>query len=348
MSLPLEEGYRSAMQKLALGEREGAIRLLQELARQAPEDTRFHMALEAALAARHRAMRTEMSSASTQELMAEALKLKETNELRTAIRFIKRRKWPEADRALSASLADREEQAEKLILLALVRSRGRQQHRKALTPVQRAVALLPARQDALYLLEEIHLAVAQPEQARAARLRAWERAGGDPSKRKEARKRLHRFIADPRAAPAAEEFEPETEEAPLPIPALPPPSPATLPLDRIRMVILSAILMTSIALIGTILHAQQPEGIDIAPFSTALPFTHGAEHAPGQVVLWIEVIAWQELSRQQQRDHASSLMQIATAQGYTSIYIHSPQEQLLASVREGRVFLPDPATGVPP
>ena len=71
MSLPLEEGYRSAMQKLALGEREGAIRLLQELARQAPEDTRFHMALEAALAARHRAMRTEMSSASTQELMAD-------------------------------------------------------------------------------------------------------------------------------------------------------------------------------------------------------------------------------------------------------------------------------------
>lgn len=199
MNLPLEDGYRSAMRKLALGERESAIRLLQRLVHQAPDSTRYKMALNAAQTARHRAMRTEMSSASAAELMAEALKLKETHELRTAIRFIKKRKWSDAERALSDSLVDREDQAEKQILLALVRSRGRQKHRAALAPAQRAVALLPERQDALYLLEEIHLAAAQPKQACAVRLRAWKQVGGDPSKRKEAQKRLHRFIASPRA-----------------------------------------------------------------------------------------------------------------------------------------------------
>ena len=51
MSNPLEDGYRSAMKKLALGEREGAIRLLQGLVQQVPEDARYRMALDAALAA---------------------------------------------------------------------------------------------------------------------------------------------------------------------------------------------------------------------------------------------------------------------------------------------------------
>ena len=118
MNLPLKDEYRSAMRKLALGERESAIRLLQRLVHQAPSSTRYKMALNAAQTARHRAMLTEMSSASAAELMAEALKLKETHELRTAIRFIKKRQWSDAERALSDSLVDREDQAEKQIASA--------------------------------------------------------------------------------------------------------------------------------------------------------------------------------------------------------------------------------------
>lgn len=194
VSLTLEDDYRCAMHKLVSGERESAIRSLQRLVSRSPHSTRYRMALQAAQTARQRAMLTEMSSASTEELMVEALKLKETHELRAALRFIKRRQWLEADRALSASLSDREDQLEKQILLALVRSRGRQAHRAALAPALRAVALSPTRQDALYLLEEIQFANAQPEKALAVRLRAWEQAGGDPRNRREAQKRLQRFI----------------------------------------------------------------------------------------------------------------------------------------------------------
>ena len=207
---------------------------------------------------------------------------------------------------------------------------------------------MPARQDALFRLEEVHLAAEQPEQATEVRRRAWEQADGNPSKRKAARDRLHRFIADSREPVIIEDIEPDTEEDPLPGPALPPERPAEISLGRTRLAVLSSILAASIVLIGLGLRAQQPDSVNVEPFSESLPFTTGAEYAPGQLVLRLDLTKWQALSREQQRAHASSLMELASGLGYGSVYIHSADEKLLASVRDGRVFLADPVKGGQP
>ena len=188
--------------------------------------------------------------------MAEALKLKETHELRASIRFIKRRKWAEAERVLLDALADREEQAEKQILLALVRTRGQQSHRAALAPALRGVALAPRRQDALYLLEEIHLATAQHEQARAVRLRAWEQASGDPSKRKHAMKRLSRFIAPPHITSGEEQIAQTCHSLPMSGAAeVVPRRSALRSLQRLRLALTSSFLVPLLALIGVSLRS---------------------------------------------------------------------------------------------
>jgi tetratricopeptide (TPR) repeat protein len=325
------------MQKLTLGEREGAIRLLRQLVADCPGEERYRVTLDATLAARARELSPELEAASTEELMQEALRLKETNELRNAVRLIKRRQWKEAEKALCESLTDRDAQSEKQILLALVRTRGLGEHEAALAPARRAVELSPERQDALYLLEEVCLALEKPEEASEVRQKAWISGKEDPIKRKEARKQLHRFIADPKAEPEADEFEPETEEAPRPVVTVSI-SNATR-FGRLRFVGLFLLILVFGGALLLDQLSRLPTSVDTAPYAGALTILSGAEYATGQIVLQVDLTEWDDLNRDTQLLKLHQLMQIAQSQGYRDIFIHDNQNQILASLRDGRVYL---------